>query len=239
MARRKGARWMKSRWVKALLGLAAVSLLILGVIGFAHTEAGRPLLAYMPWAPPGCPMGFDKVDPAFVEGFRKKTLAERDGQDQAKARPALNFELGATTEADVKAFVATQGDRCELTRQGSVYNCKGVQIDDGPAIDDLHLQVDAAGRLVAVDAFRSGADADASLAHYDRQGKNLVGRVGPVTKEFATSVEDLKARSYRRAAREFRYSGYVATVSVMNYGKRGLRVREQYQYLPEEPHAMR
>jgi hypothetical protein len=231
---------MKSRWFKALLGLAVVSLLIVGVIGFAHTKAGRPLLAYMPWAPPGCPYGFDKVDPGWVEGFRQKTLAERDGQDAAKGRPALQFELGKTTEADVKAFTAARGDQCELTRQGSVYHCTNVVLDDGgPVIDDLHLQVDAAGNLVAVDAFRNGADAEATLTYYDRLAKSLTEKVGPVTKEYATSEADLRARSYRRAAREFRYSGYVATVSVMNYGKRGLRVREQYQYLPEEPHAMR
>jgi hypothetical protein len=230
---------MGSRWKKALIGVAGAGALVFGIIGFAHTEPGRPLLAYMPWAPPGCPMGFDKVDPVWVEGFRKKTLDEHDGQAQSKGRPALSFELGKTSEDDVKAFIATQGDRCELTRQGSVYRCKNVHLDEGPSIDDLHLQVDQEGRLVAVDAFRSGADADATLAHYERLGKDLAVKVGPVTKEFAMSPEELKAQRLRRAAREFRYSGYVATVSVMNYGKRGIRVREQYQFNPEEQHAMR
>jgi len=35
-----------------------------------------------------------------------------------------------------------------------------------------------------------------------------------------------------RVERAFRYSDYVARVSAMNYGNEGIRVREQYQWVP-------
>jgi hypothetical protein len=41
------------------------------------------------------------------------------------------------------------------------------------------------------------------------------------------------AEPFRRAAIEFRYEDYVARVSATNLGSRGVRVREQYQWLPE------
>jgi hypothetical protein len=230
---------MGSHWKKVLLGVGAVLVLAFGLIGFAHTKPGRPLLAYMPWAPPGCPVDMKNVDPIAVEKFRREQLEKNQGTEAAKSHPALGFVLGQTTTADIDAFVAAHADRCEQKRKGTVYECKGVSLDDGPVIDDLHLQLDDQGRLVAVNAFRNGADPAASFAHYLGQTDKLTKDVGPVTKEHAKTEAELMARGLQRASREFSYDGYVATVSVMNYGKRGLRVREQYQWLPEEPHAMR
>lgn len=229
-----------SRWVKLAIGLAAVTLLAFGIIGFAHTKAGRPLLAYMPWAPPGCPMNLDNADPVKVEQFRREQMTKTQGTTDAKSQPALGFKLGETTKAEVDAFVAAQGDRCEQKRQGTVYKCLNVDLNDGgPIVADLHMQVDDQGRLVVVDAYRSADDVDATLAFYKQRGLDLDQDVGAATKEGTRTDEELKENAIARAFREYRYRSYSATVSVMNYGKRGLRMREQYQWLPEEAHAMR
>jgi hypothetical protein len=229
-----------SRLIKVAIGVVAVGLVAVGLIGFAHTKAGRPLLAYMPWAPPGCPMDLDNADPVKVEQFRREQMSKNQGTTDAKSQPALGFKLGETTKAEVERFVAAQGDRCEQKRQGTVYKCLNVDMNDGgPIVGDLHMQVDDQGRLVVVDAYRVGADAEATLAFYKQRGVDLDRDVGAATKERTRTDEELKENAIQRAFREYRYRSYSATLSVMNFGRRGLRVREQYQWLPEEPHAMR
>jgi hypothetical protein len=42
----------------------------------------------------------------------------------------------------------------------------------------------------------------------------------------------LEDARFRRAAFEYRYREYLAKLSVTNFGGRGIKVREQYQWAP-------
>jgi hypothetical protein len=216
----------------ALLGAAAFSLSAIGLIGFAHTEAGRPLLQFIA-SSAGCPVDLEGGDPARVEAFRAEQMRELQGALAPKSRPALGFELGAARRADVEAWAKTVGADCSLQRKGSVMSCRGVTASNAPAINDLHLQFDEHDRLVAVDAFRAESCENDAVLHLQRTSADLEQRVGAATRVDGKLTSAYLAKDYRRSAFSYHYEGYVARISATNLGARGVRVREQYQWLPE------
>src|SRR5262245_31056900 len=85
-------RWRRTAR-KALIGAATLLALATGIVGFAHTRAGRPLLAWLSGAP-GCPVNHGQADPASIDAFRVQQLARRTGRVQARSHRARSFELG-------------------------------------------------------------------------------------------------------------------------------------------------
>jgi hypothetical protein len=75
---------------------AALGTLGVAVIGFAHTELGRPLLQYIPGMG-ACPL--DGVDLTAEDRMRLRgqVLASVAGDTAAGSRQVLSFELGRTT----------------------------------------------------------------------------------------------------------------------------------------------
>jgi hypothetical protein len=226
-----------SRSMKRVIGASALPLALLGLVAFAHTPAGRPLLAALSGAA-GCPVSLDAGDPARIEAFRLQQLARRRGVLPEASHAALIFELGTTRKPEVLAWSQRVGAQCRATRSGSVLRCSDVpaqalgQALPAPRIDDLHLQFDPSDRLVAVDLFRVGASGSAALAWVDALDRELERRVGKATSEQGEhSGAYLSQRSLNRVARQYSYRNYVAEVSAMNFGTRGVRVREQYQWL--------
>jgi hypothetical protein len=221
-----------SSWLKALLFLGGGMGLLVGLIGFAHTEAGKPLLHWLANAA-GCPVDFEGGDPARVEAFRVHALQQRDGKVVARTHPALNFELGRTTRSEVQQWVSAQGADCSTTRKGSVLSCARVSQGQQLPLEDLHFQFDAEQRLVAVDLFRPQGCGRDAVVHLRELQDQLAERVGPATQVRGTLSADYLARAYRRAAIEYRYDHYTAQISATNLGARGIRVREQYQWAPQ------
>jgi hypothetical protein len=216
------ARWMLRG--SLVLGLGV------GVIGLAHTPFGRPLLGYMGMLP-GCPVSLDNADPVKAEAFRRAQLQARAGDLAPLGRPALGFELGLARRADVQAWIQNQAGSCSETRGGSVVRCEGAKLKGEPDIEDIHFQFDQADRLVAIDLFRKGNCGAQALQHLTQLEKRLSDEVGPATQRSGESnAEYLDAASMRRVGVEFRYSDYLARLSAMNFGTRGVRVRESYQF---------
>ena len=99
-----------------LFRTTAVSVITLGVLftafmGFAHTKAGRPLLAlpFMQWmgmhvAKGACPLGYDHN--ASFEDREKGRQAQaqlRSDQPIANTRKALDFVIGQSTRQEISA----------------------------------------------------------------------------------------------------------------------------------------
>jgi hypothetical protein len=220
--------------------MAAALLCVVGLMGFAHTDAGRPLLALLAAAQGGCP-----IDPVALRGeaaerYRQQRLLARAGQGETAGHPALHFELGVTRRSDVVAWLGERERDCRAARDDMVLKCVDLAVDEGPMVDDLLLQFDGAQRLVAVDLFRAGDELAASLRHFEVLDEELAVRVGPATEvSDGAGLRRLRAGAFGRASRRYRYSNYEARVSVMQYGKRGVRVREQYQWTAPQKQARR
>jgi hypothetical protein len=231
-------RVLRARWLRwsALATLASFAL-----IGFAHTPAGRPLLNALRGAP-GCPVDLSQGDPAVLEAHRIAALELRRGEQREASSPALGFELGRTHKADVLARMKAGGVSCEAMRGGSALRCTALPASfstgGAPAIDDLHAQFDASDRLVAIDLFRAGSSSDHALRWLGTLSRELGTQVGqPTASRGARTATELN-QYLGRAVVEYRYRGYVAQLSAFNVGKRGVLVREQYQWLPAPaPHA--
>jgi hypothetical protein len=226
---------------KSAMVASATVVLALGTIGFAHTRMGRPLLGWLHGAP-GCPALNAQVPPARVEAFRIAELERRRGENAAGATPAMSFTLGTTTRKDVDAWIAARAASCSSERADSVLRCTRVDTEsttheeplpDAVPIEDLFMQFDPSGRLVAVDALRRGRTTDAAVDYVKALALYLEKTVGPATKPGAEpSAAYLDGHPFDRFASEYRYVNYVAEISAMNFGRRGVRVREQYQWLP-------
>jgi hypothetical protein len=123
-------RVMRILKTTALSG-AAVAAVFTGVMGFAHTHAGRPLLVAMrpvmsllAGGKGACPFGYDKkATPEQKEAARAAFSESHRGDAAAGARPALGFTLDGTTPADVLTWAKARGVECNAdgTSVGSAH----------------------------------------------------------------------------------------------------------------------
>jgi hypothetical protein len=205
------------------------------VIGVAHTPWGRPLLK-LPLlsalaSHAGCPVG--SIAPADFERVRRTKLRGDVGEAPAKAHPALVFSLGETRRHDVERWTAAQHADCKAGAVESVLECSDVRMGDAPLISKLRLQFDQQERLVSVDLFRVASSDEALVQRFIALGEELERQVGPATSEPPLATVQLMRKSpLQTVVRQHRYRDYVAQAMLLNFGKRGLKLREQYQWLP-------
>lgn len=232
---------LKRTLMRTAAGLGSFAVLATALIGAAHTPWGRPLLklpllsAMAQHA--GCPVG--EIEPASFERVRTSKLRGDVGTAEAAAHPALGFVLGATRRSEVEAWVAREHASCKPGFVASVLECENLAPPGAPKISKLRLQFDGNQRLVSVDLFRSeGAPAEL-VERFQQLGRELDASVGPATKVVGTpSVAFVKSAPLQTVTRTYSYRDYVATALLLNFGKRGFRLREQYQWLPPaEPPA--
>lgn len=181
----------------------------------------------------GCPVSLDGGDAATVESYRLEQAVRMRGEFVEKSRPALGFDLGVTTRDQVLAQLGGAAS-CDWSRERTVLRCvdQGVRIAAGVPIADLFIQFNLDGVLVAVDAMHEEVGAVRALARLDERQTQLDAAVGPLTAR--TGVSDsaqLAGSNLRRSAIEYRYRNYLARISATNFGDRGVRVREQYQWI--------
>ncbi len=226
---------VKRLLVRALVGLAAAAALSTAVIGVAHTPWGRPLLK-LPLlsamvGKAGCPVAI--IEPAAFEKVRTTKLKGELGAQRPGSHSALGFVLGRTRRPDVERWVTAVDASCKAGFVKSVLECENVAAGNGaPTITRARLQFDAQERLVSVDLFRAGAEAAALFAHFQELGKHLDDAVGPATATVGTpTLQYLAGKPLRTLSRTYSYTDYVATATLLNFGKRGLKLREQYQWL--------
>jgi hypothetical protein len=223
-----------SRRVKrALIASVGAVAGLVGLIGFAHTPAGRPLLGLLTGAP-GCPVNLEQASPEKVEAYRVSQLSRRVGNETPRSHVALGFELGKTDKAGVSGWIANRGT-CSEKRAGSVISCTNLG-----EYRDAHFQFDANQKLVAVDLFHASTDATQSVRNLVALREKLERDVGkPTLSSGEASTAYLTAGLMRRAAYEFSYREYVGKISALNMGKRGISVREQYQWASQEKLAQK
>jgi len=220
--------------VRTAAALAAVAGLGTALIGFAHTPWGRPLLK-LPLLSAlahhaGCPVG--AIDPVSFERVRATKLRGELGKEAATTHPALGFELGRSERRDVERWAQSVAVSCRPGFVESVLECEDVKVPGALPIAQLRLQFDGNSRLVGVDLFRSQAAAETLVSAFATSGRELDAQVGPATSSVGTaSVAEATASPFKTVLRKYSYRDYVATLTLVNLGKRGLRLREQYGFV--------
>jgi hypothetical protein len=221
-------RWRR-RVRYALIGAATLLAVSTGVVGFAHTAAGRPLLAWLRGAP-GCPVGHRPADPAAVEAFRVRQLARRAGSWRARSHRAQSFELGVTLLEQVRAWASARGGQCS-DDQGTL-RCTELRVAGEPPIADLFAAGDANGVLVSLDLMRHTASSRAALEQLEVLERRLNESVGPATLALDARNDAALEQRFSRVALDFAYSDYVARLSATRMGPERVVVREQYEWAP-------
>ncbi len=193
----------------------------LGVVAVAHTPLGQPLLRV---CGASCPVDPDKLTPRAMEHARVEQLAKHTGTEAERTRPALDFELGQSTRAQVEAAIARRGGSCQAERADTALRCTLADVDG------LFAQF-ADDKLVALDLFRTATDASRALAWLGELERSLSERVGEATAHFGTFDPAALGARFAQSVVEYRYAHYVAQISALNTGS-AFKLREQYQYLP-------
>jgi hypothetical protein len=229
----------KRTLLKATAGIGAMAVLGTAFIGVAHTPWGKPLLKLpllsLMAKNAGCPVG--TIEPTAFEKVRTQRLQGDVGTTEAKSHPALGFTLGATRRTDVNAWAERERLDCKAGFVASVLECENVATPGAPKIARLRLQFDGEERLVSVDLFRNEGPAEL-VSRFEQLGTELDRAVGPATAAVGTpTLEFVTSSPLQTVLRSYSYRDYVAKATLMNFGKRGVRLRETYQWLAARPPA--
>jgi uncharacterized iron-regulated membrane protein len=150
----------------------------------------------------------------------------------AASVPALDFELGRTTRAQVDAWAQARGAACKRERADTVMRClelPAVKGSHNAPIDDLFLLFDATGRLVAVDAQRHGLTGALAIAYLTARALSLGHAVGPPTRSAGSrDPAYLDAHPFARVELEYGYRDYLAQLSAMNFCEAWSPVKQEF-----------
>jgi hypothetical protein len=219
--------------VRALLAAGMLGGGFVGVMGFLHTPAGRPLMARLGMS---CPAR--RISPVQAEALRMRGVSALRGTSAAPARPALGLTLDTSRAADVVAWARARGLDCVSTDHPSrMLTCGGLPgatpAPAGAAGDGTDNQITFAfapdGRLIGVDSLRRRLTAADASRLFDQIADDLAsqlgtngGRVGEATPAF------LASGTLHTARIQYRFVDYLATVTAMNLSGR-VALREQYE----------
>jgi hypothetical protein len=223
----------------SLLGLAAV---LFALVAFAHTKAGRPLLAMMGrhgGAKVGCPLGYDvTATPQQRESARQRFALLHPGEGIATGRPALGFTLDVTTRADVLAWASSHGVTCQKPKGGADLDCTDVPSDAlpeelrGVSLRSLWLDFGARETLISVVAVRRDASAKAISAAFGAVTLDLAKEAGPPSSvDGEGSATRLSSGLLQQASAEYRFRNYYALTRATNMGD-AFVLTEEYRSLP-------
>jgi hypothetical protein len=232
---------MKRALARALAIGIGTTTLLLGVVGFAHTSTGRPLLAAATrMAHGGCPFGYDKpMTPAQRERARLGFAATHRGELRAASRPALGFTLDHTTRAEIVAQMAKHGISCVAAKGLSDLTCNQVPSAALEGITpyapprNLWLTFGTKEQLLSVIAVSRAAEAQPISDAFVATQSTLDQHAGAVTTASGSAdSRALAAGALRQASAEFRFSNYYALTRATNLGK-SFMFTEEYRSLPD------
>ena len=228
---------------RALARVCAVGIgacaLVVGLVGFSQTSAGRPLLgAVTRMAHGGCPFGYDKpMSPAERERASSHFAASHRGEHPAASRPALGFALDRTTRPEVVARLAKHGIACASDKGVSDLTCNNVPAQ---ALDGSYVQAPARTlwftfgtkqQLLSIVAVSRDAEAAPVSSAFVAARDTLDRNAGSVSQTHGNAdPQALSAGVLHQASAEFRFSDYYALTRITNLGK-GFMLTEEYRSL--------
>ncbi len=149
-----------------------------------------------------------------------------------KARPALGFELGATTSVEIERWGQAHGLACNEHHRGAQLDCEHVpsallgDVTAPPAA--LSFSIDSAGAVRSIEVTRRGPEAAAITAAFEALSHELAAQHGaPVKQSGVATADDLSRGALRQAMVEYRGSDYRAVIRATNMGD-GFVLTEHY-----------
>lgn len=228
---------IRRRIVAALGVTTGLVVLLVAVIGVAHTPFGRPLLRYIPGMG-ACPLDVAPLTAEDRMRVRGDTLAALGGEGAATSRVALRFELGATARGDVERWAAEHGLACAPGRRLAL-RCTDVPsaalagaLTEQARFDELSFDFDLDGRLVMLEGSSHVADARAAVDYVARRDATLRAALGDPTVVHGETTERSVSRGpLSQISREFRRRDVRAKVIATNFGRGRFGVREFHQLI--------
>lgn len=225
------------RRIVAALGITTgLVVLLVAVIGVAHTPFGRPLLRYIPGMGTACPLDVAPLTAEDRMRVRNDTLAALGGEGAATSRIALRFELGTTVRAEVEQWAAQHDLTCAPGRRLAL-RCTDVPsvalagaLAEQPRFDELSFDFDLDGRLVMLEGSSHVADAQAAVDYVARRDASLRAALGaPTAVRGETTATSVSRGPLSQISREFRRRDVRAKVVATNFGQGRFGVREFHQ----------
>jgi hypothetical protein len=228
-----------------VLGAAfGLALAFTAVMGFAHTKPGKPLLAWMGMASGGkakggaCPFGYDvPASPAQHDQNLRAFASKHPSDLVAAARPALAFELGHDTRADVERWAATYGVACRKPRTGPDLDCSDVPdaalplSARGAPVASAWFVFDAHDALSSLTVVRSSHGAEETSATFQRVSADLTQKAGPSSKATGEpTAAYLSTGLLYQASVEYQFHNYYAELRATNM-REGFALTESYRRL--------
>ena len=232
------------RTVKLALGFVfGLGVLFTGVMGFAHTRPGQPLLrllgrVYSP-SSASCPLGYDKqATPEQKDAARKRFADAHPGATVAAGRPALGFVFDKTTREDVLAWSKANHVECTAPGTGNDLECKRVpsgllpQGFGGVGLSSLWLNFGGDNTLTSLTTVRRDSSAERISSAFRDVNDSLAHAAGAAAKVTGNAEPaELSLGLLRQASAEYEFRNYYAAARATNMGDAFL-MTEEYRSLP-------
>jgi hypothetical protein len=226
--------------------IAAVLFSLTALVGFAHTKAGHPLLAWMAarmgHGAARCPLGYDRAaSPANREAWKARFASWHRGDEAAASRPALGFALDLTTRDEVTAWANAHALTCAPSRGRGPADLSCPDVPDtalpeafrGVGTQTLWFTFGNGEHLLSVVAVAHTATADSVAAAYTSVTQTLDRDVGlPRARAGEATPAQLASGALYQASSEYRFRDYYAVARATNVGN-GFALTEEYRSLAD------
>jgi hypothetical protein len=212
-----------------VLIVSAISVLTIGAIGWMHTPYARPFLAAV-----GIPCPVNQVQVTDVVRSHEIAVDALRGKNPAPARPALGLTLDGTSREEANAWIDANHLKCEELKRGLNYiRCRGISAETlkvaGPDISEMWLSFGTNERLIGINIYRRGMDAEQMSLAWSGATNALKVQLGKPTTSFGDpKPQSLLMSSLNTARVQYTYADYFAVITAVNLPQGGLALREQY-----------
>ena len=217
---------------QAVLGTSATFALLTGLIGFAHTPAGRPMLHWLAGRA-GCPVGVE-LEPEAHDAAILEARQVFKGEALAASREALVFTLGATTRDAARAWAAEQRIAC-VDEEPARLRCTDVPaaaLGVEMPVADLLVSFDSKDRLRGIDVHSGTLAADEAARLVEARSQAIAKQAGPPTSTAGVATgEWLASGALHQVSASFHYSDRRAELTATNFGNGRVVLREIHQTL--------
>jgi hypothetical protein len=193
---------------------------LVGLIGFAHTKTGRPMLMKLAryYKGSACPLGYDKVSTLEEQkNLRFANAQKMRNMPHARFRSVMGFSLGRTKKSDLLTWTTEHSGICKTLKTDFESECTGPFF--GTEQTTLWVEFDAQDLLVSVRGVEKFTDIRPALDFYQDIKKSLKKESdGIVVETGATTEKAIQEGLLAQSSIASGYDNYRAEARLTNVG---------------------